>query len=265
MTPSSAQRYFRLDAAGHKLDYWDFESEAGNPPKSSVPLIGGFVEEVSEAAGSRSSLDYPHQFRVRGTSEDASFTLNAGSDRERKEWMTQVYLATLPRKSGMAFKCSDHLGQWRPRYIRLEFGKLFYWETEADSKTLPMPKGVLHLQGGRVVQLPAANESRRYVFAVHEPDGDGGSPGRHYMLCATSQADYETWKKAADASVVPWQRHTQAQRFSQAAERMKTAQRDDARAEAAQADRFASNLRTKQMKRDKANSTAADMRAKYAR
>ena len=46
---------------------------------------------------------------------------------------------------------------------------------------------------------------------------------------------------------------------------MKTAQRDEARAEAEQADRFASNLRTKQMKRDKANSTAADMRAKYAR
>lgn len=163
----------------------------------------------------------------------------------------------------MVFKCSDHLGQWRPRFARLEFGRLFYWETEADSKALPLPKGVLRLQGGRVVQLPAANETRRYVFAVHEPDAEGRE-GRHYMLCATSQADYEAWKKAAELSVVPWQRHTQGQRFSQAAEKMKTAQRDEARAESAQADRFASNLRTKQMKRDKANTTAADMRAKYA-
>ena len=115
-----------------------------------------------------------------------------------------------------------------------------------------------------MVQLPPANETRRYVFAVHESDSGDGE-GHHYMLCATSQADYEQWKKAADASVMPMQRRTQAQRFNQSAERMKTAQRDEARAEADQADRFASNLRTKQMKRDKANSTAADMRAKYAR
>ena len=51
------------------------------------------------ASSSRSSLDYPSQFRVCGTSEEESFTLNAGSDRERKEWMAQIYLATLPRKS----------------------------------------------------------------------------------------------------------------------------------------------------------------------
>ena len=105
------QRYFRLDAEGHKLDYWDFEPDAANPPQSSVPLIGGFVDEVSDTSGSRSSLDYPSQFRVCGTSEEESFTLNAGSDRERKEWMAQIYLATLPRKSGNLFKCSDHLGQ----------------------------------------------------------------------------------------------------------------------------------------------------------
>ena len=92
LTSLLAQRYFRLDAAGHKLDYWDFEEEAGagNAPKSSVPLIGGFVEEVNEAGGSRSSLDYPFQFRVRGSSGDESFTLNAASDRERKQWMAQV-------------------------------------------------------------------------------------------------------------------------------------------------------------------------------
>ena len=92
LTALVAQRYFRLDAAGHKLDYWDFESEAGagSTPKSSVGLLGGFVEEVSEAAGSRSSLDYPFQFTVRGSSEDESFTLNAASDRERKQWMAQV-------------------------------------------------------------------------------------------------------------------------------------------------------------------------------
>ena len=262
---NAAQRFFRLDAVGHKLDYWDFESEASSPPKSSVPLIGGFVEEVSDAAGSRSSLDYPYQFRVRGSREEDSYTVNAESDRERKEWIAKVYLASLPTKSGMVFKCSDHLGQWRQRFVKVAFGRLCYWETEEDSRTLPLPKGFLQLQGGRVVQLPAVDQTRRYIFAVHEPDAEGGGEGLHYMLCATSQAEYESWKQVLESSVLPWQKRTMTQRFGESAEKMRAAQRDGAQAEEDQADRWGATLRTNQMKRDKATTTAADMKAKYGR
>ena len=220
------QRFFRLDAPSHRLEYWDFEAEASGPAKSSIDLIDGFVDEVNDTSGSRTALDYPHQFVVRGANADDSFTVCADTDRRRSEWIENLYLATLPSKSGMVFKCSDHLGQWRPRFIRVEFGKLLYWESEEDSARLPLPKGYLELQGGRVVQLPAADQERRYVFAVHEAAGAGGAEGRHYMLCATSQNEYEAWRKVCEVATQRRSERDIGQRFGEAASRLKEHQRD---------------------------------------
>ena len=108
----------------------------------------------------------------------------------------------------------------------LEFGKLLYWESEEDSARLPLPKGYLELQGGRVVQLPAADQERRYVFAVHEAAGAGGAEGRHYMLCATSQNEYEAWRKVCEVATQRRSERDIGQRFGEAASRLKEHQRD---------------------------------------
>lgn len=116
----------------------------------------------------------------------------------------------------------------------------------ADSPLVVFPPQ--ELQGGKIVQLPAVDQERRYIFAVHEPDAETGAEGRHYMLCATSQADYEAWKKVLESSSLRWQKRNATQRFGEAAEKMREAQRQGAQAETDQVGRFQSNLRTNQVR-----------------
>eukprot|EP01049_Picozoa_sp_SAG25_P005372 SAG25_NODE_366_length_9120_cov_2.274138_6_plen_175_part_00 len=143
-----------------------------------------------DPGSSRSAIDYAHQFTVRaaavesgGASTVSEWTLCAESAALRKMWLERLYLVTLPSKAGRLEKQSDHIGQWRSRYLRLEFGKLLYWETEQQSHS-SLPKGLLELQGGSVTQRPAADDGQhRFVLEVEgvAPAADGGT-ARSYVL-----------------------------------------------------------------------------------
>lgn len=260
------ERYFRINPETRELGYWDFQpADDGflEAPKAILTLANGVVEEKNTADGSRSSLDYPNQFIVRDTNKSEQFTLCAGSTHERRLWLERLFLVTLPVKSGTLLKQSDHVKQWRSRFIRVEFGKLLYWDDEHASRTLPVPKGYLELQGGSVQQLPPS-DGARFSFAVEGAAVDGEA-SRHYILNASGIAEHRAWTTVLEAAVQRRGDRDVAQRMVEQSRAIREQSKEARDAAAARNEKAYQAVTTRAARRDAANKTTSDMAAKYRR
>ena len=115
-------------------------------PPSPQDIREGFVDEFTDSSGAHSVSDYPNQFIVKevrsaaataappipapdgrahpppaqgGGGKNGSWVLCASSAAERTQWIEQVWRVALPLKEGQLLKESDHIKQWRPRFLKV--------------------------------------------------------------------------------------------------------------------------------------------------
>eukprot|EP01052_Picozoa_sp_SAG31_P031916 SAG31_NODE_3439_length_4270_cov_5.065452_4_plen_183_part_00 len=177
--------------------------------------------------------------------------------------MEKLHLVSLPSKVGPLLKESDHMKQWRSRHLKVEHGRLQYWENIEHANGQRLPKGQLQLAGAQVLELPPPDGTHRFVFAVSETPsgaraGSGGGP--QYILCASTESDKASWLKAVRDSTQP---RSTLGNIEALAGRMKSMRQAEADADSATATLFTRAVTSKESRLKSARQTTADMREKY--